>query len=37
MKSMSRDYLGAGGDTVPLVSENGEGGTLPSVGRKYLR
>lgn len=30
-------YLGEGAETEPLESEKGEGGTLPSLGRKYLR
>lgn len=31
------EYLGEGAVTEPLGSEYGEGGTLPSLGRKYLR
>lgn len=30
-------YRGDGAVTEPLESENGDGGTLPSTGRKYLR
>ena len=30
-------YLGDGVVTDPLASEKGEGGTTPTVGRKYFR
>lgn len=36
-KLSCHEYLGDGAVTVLLESEKGEGGTLPSVGRKYLR
>ena len=35
--SLSSEYLGEGAVTEPLESEKGEGGTLPSLGRKYFR